>query len=163
MNNNKIEYIDGITKNGENFKLIGFEVEAIFNDYERFQDVYLITDISEVHSLTMKVLLNKENCDETYSIDYTPIYEIINKNYFCFHNLTYFQEELKDGGMDLFVNKKILNADSIQIEIKTPKENIPTNMVLLNKINEEIPNILDINGRTNLEKVNKIIKLLEQF
>ena len=168
MENNKIEYIDKM-KNDENFKLIGFEVEAIFNDYNRFQKIYLGLNIKEVNLIVQNILLNKENCDDSYFIEYTPIYEILNKDYYNFDNITEYMNSIRNGEIEEwlvneeFKNKKLLISDSIQVTLKTPKENIPDNYKLVEKINEEISNIIDCNGRTNYNSLNKIIELIDTF
>jgi hypothetical protein len=170
----KIKYIDKMV-NDENFKLIGFEVEAVFNDYDRFQNIYLMTDIEKIHEIVENILLDKENCDDTYFIDYTPIYEILNENYYIFHDLTYYQTEIIETMKsenktlknkiiyEILKNKKIINSNVFSTEIKTPKENIPNNMVLLEKIKEELNSVIDVNGQTNNETINKIIDILKQF
>jgi hypothetical protein len=167
-NNKELQYID-LMKNDENFKLIGFEVEAIFNDYNRFQQVYLGLNLNEVNLIVENILLNKKNCDDSYFIEYTPIYEILNKNYYLFSNVSDYLSSIQNGEVNEgIVNKKIegkvlLIMDSISISLKTPKENIPDNYKLVEKLNEEISNIIDCNGRTNYNVLDKIIELIDTF
>jgi hypothetical protein len=143
----------------DNFKLIGYEVEAIFNDYERYLDIYFETDIEVIREKVKKILLNKENCDESYYVDYTPIYEIKNEAYYIFHELSYYQQEVEE----VFKGKKVINGDEFSENIKTPDANVPLNIDLLRKLQEKLPYLVNDNGETNYEKVEEMKGLLNRF
>ena len=112
------------------FRFQGYLVNFSYDDYTTFTLYYNTTKLNE-YDLKERVkteLTELKNCEPFYYIDATEIYEIIDDNYFKFS-----QSDYGDSNT-LQLPIHYLKGESFHFTIQTPQENIPTNVILVNKI-----------------------------
>ncbi len=115
----KIKFKDTLSKN-KNFKLLGFKVELTFGHNRDYQDLHFITEINEVHFYTDQIIKRNQKLGyKILSLYYTPIYEIINKEYYTLHNPNLLKyTPYFENGKDYFDGKKVLSATPFKVKIK---------------------------------------------
>jgi hypothetical protein len=141
------------------FRFQGYLVNFSYDDYTTFTLYYNTTKLNE-YDLKEKVkteLTELKNCEPFYYIDATEIYEIIDDNYFKFS-----QSDYGDSNT-LQLPIHYLKGESFHFTIPTPQENIPTNVILVNKIHQHLPSLLTPNKITDEETVESMIDILKQL
>ena len=149
---------------------------------QNLTEVELFNNYVNLFNETIENLLKKDNIDEFYYIEIIPFFKYKNLNnndYSCnliidfingipheFSNYEeYFDKNVipKDYFKHKNNNEGFIKGTQFTFRLETPKKNIPENVVLLNKIKNNIDYIISDSGDTNLDYIEEVEKLLKMI